>query len=109
MEPDTMSSSKWLAVAVMAGVCAACHAKSSHRYECPSPLPVGGVEHALKHVDLFDGPPRDRAFLQAWDSLKGVDPYLVCSYDGTGQVVTIHAVGSKSCQATVKPLAAYCD
>lgn len=104
-----MSFSKRLVTAAALFACVACHATEQHRYECPSPLLIGNVKHALKHVAVYDGPPKDRASLQAWDSLKDVDAYLVCAYEGTDKVVTIHAVGSTSCDATDKPQAAFCD
>ncbi|PMS36156.1 hypothetical protein B0G57_104257 [Trinickia symbiotica] len=104
-----MSFNKRLLMAVALCACTACHATERHRYACPSPLTEGSVNHALKHVELYDGPPKNLVSLQAWDSLKDVDPYLVCSYEGTDKVVTIHAAGSKACDATAKPKAAFCD
>lgn len=89
--------------------CAACGATEKHRYECPSPLTDDKGQHALKHVDVFDGPPKDQAFLQGWMHLKGRDIYLVCAYDGTDKVVTIHAQGVNSCDAPDKPNTAFCD
>lgn len=43
-----------------------------------------------------------------WD-LTGVDPYLVCRYQGTDKVITLHAKDAKSCEAASNPFAAYCD
>lgn len=104
-----MSLSRLLMTTVAACFCVACHAATKHRYECPSPLVDEKGKHTLIHVDVFDGPPQDRAFLEAITNLKGRDPYLVCSYQGTDKVVTIHAVGAGSCAAPDEPNTAYCD
>lgn len=89
--------------------CVACSAAEKHRYECPSPLVDDKGQHTLKHVDVFDGPPKDQAFLQGWTNLKGRDIYLVCSYEGTDKVVFIHAPGVDTCDAPDKPNTAFCD
>ncbi|WP_414649700.1 STY0301 family protein [Dyella sp.] len=104
-----MSSSKLLITAMAACFCVGCQAASKHRYECPSPLVDAKGKHTLVHVDVFDGPPKDKAFLQVLTDLKGLDPYLVCTYQGTDKVVTIHAVGASSCAAPDEPNTAYCD
>jgi hypothetical protein len=104
-----MLFSKPLFAAVAVLACVACHASEKHRYECPSPLVDANGHHAITHVDLFDGPPQNQAFLQGWSNLKGRDIYLVCTYDGTTTVITIHAQGVDSCDATDKPVTAFCD
>lgn len=70
----------------------------------------------LDNASLFDGPPDQMTDLipvsdktaDRWD-LAGVDPYLVCRYKGTSEVVTLHAKGAKTCEATSNPFAAHCD
>jgi hypothetical protein len=104
-----MSFSNRLAIAFALCACVACRAAEPHRYECPSPLMLNHVGHVLAHVHVYDGPPKNGVDLEAWDSLEGIDPYLVCHYEGTDKVVTIHAIGSKSCDAADHPAAAFCD
>jgi len=104
-----MSFSKRLVTVLGFCACVVGHATERHRYECPSPLLVGNVKHTLKHAEVYDGPPKNMASLEAWGVLKDVDVYLLCTYDGTDKSITIHAVGSASCNATDKPRAAFCD
>jgi hypothetical protein len=104
-----MSLTRPLITTIALGMCITCHASTRHRYECPSPLVDGKGTHALAHVEVFDGPPQQQASLEMWKPLKGKDPYLVCTYQGTDTVTTIHAVGANACDATDKPGAAYCD
>ncbi len=71
--------------------------------------------HPLVNVSLYDGPPDQMADLipvaagetDRWN-LDGADPYLVCRFDGTTTVVTLHAGGAKRCEAGGKPFQAYC-
>ncbi|GLU31599.1 STY0301 family protein [Trinickia caryophylli] len=110
-----MWSSKVLAALAGAVLATAACAAPKHKFECPSSLKVAGHEHALDNASLFDGPPEKQVDLipisgktaDRWD-LTDVDPYLVCRYEGTSQVVTIHAEGAKACEVTSKPFAAYC-
>lgn len=89
----------------------ACAAKVS----CPSSVPDGGVGHVLNNASLFDGPPDKLVSLvpdssgsvDRWD-LTGIDPYLVCRFEGTSKVLTLHAASAKSCMAGQKPFQAYC-
>ena len=82
---------------------------------CPSSLPDAGSSHRLVNASLFDGPPSEMADLipvsagdvDRWD-LDSVDPYLVCRFEGTAEVVTFHAVGAKVCEAGKTPFQAYC-
>jgi hypothetical protein len=109
MRLNTMSFSKCLLAVLGCCACAVSHATEPHRYVCPSPLLLGNFKHVLKHVEVYDGPPKNMASLEAWGLLKNVDVYLVCTYDGTDKDVTIHAVGSASCNSTDKPRTAFCD
>jgi len=104
-----MPSNKLLVAVIAAGFCVGCHAAPKHRYECPSPLVDASGKHTLVHVDVFDGPPKDKAILQVLKDLRGFDPYLVCTYHGTNRAVTIHAVGANSCAAPDEPNTVYCD
>jgi hypothetical protein len=105
-----MSLNRLFVATVAASLCVACQAAEKHRYECPSPLVDDkGQQHELTHVDVFDGPPQNKAFLQVITHLQGLDPYLVCSYKDTDKVVTIHAVGAAACGGADVPNTAYCD
>jgi hypothetical protein len=115
MEANSMSLSKpFFAIFGWAIACSVC-AAPAHRFECPSTLSDGPKHYALDNASLFDGPPEQMADLipvsgktaDRWD-LTGVDPYLVCRYQGTDKVVTIHAQGAKVCEAKSKPFTAYC-
>lgn len=89
--------------------CLAAHAAAPHRYQCPSHLVVGKTKHAFSYATVYDGPPEQLASLEGTDSLEGADVYLVCKYKRTDKVVTIHAVGSKSCNGTEQPPTVFCD
>lgn len=104
-----MLYTKWLVAITTTLTCVACSAAEKHRYECPSPLVDDKGQHTLKHVDVFDGPPKDQALLQGWTNLKGRDIYLVCAYETTDKVVTLHAQGADTCDASDKPNKAFCD
>lgn len=96
--------------------CFAASAATTHLFECPAHLSSGGKSHPLENASLFDGPAAQMADLipvsgktgDRWD-LAGVDPYLVCRYRGTGQVLTLHAEGARNCEAAGDPFVAYCD
>lgn len=83
---------------------------------CPPSLPSGATQHALNNASLFDGPPAEMADLvpdesgamDKWD-LDAVDPYLVCRYAGTAQIITFHATGAKDCEAGGTPFHAFCQ
>jgi hypothetical protein len=109
MKPCTKSSTRYFIALLAFCTCAKSFAATYHRYQCPSPLIEGKVKHSLWHADVFDGPPEDMASLMGWDSLNHVDVYLVCTYRGTTKTVAVHAKGASSCDATDKPLAAFCD
>ncbi|NPD66652.1 hypothetical protein HN018_21580 [Lichenicola cladoniae] len=82
---------------------------------CPSSLIEAGSDHTLVNASLYDGPPDQMADLipvpagsvDRW-SLDGVDPFLVCKFQGIMKVVTLHVVGAKVCEAGQKPFQAYC-
>jgi hypothetical protein len=101
---------------VMVALTASACAETPHRFECPATLTDGQQSHALNNASLFDGPPEQLADLvpvsgktaDKWN-LTGVDPYLVCRYQGTDKVTTFHAKGAKDCEATTNPFKAYCD
>jgi len=109
MDLNVMSSSKYLVAILALSAPIAVYAREHHRYECPSPLIEGKVKHSLWHAKVYDGPPENMASLIGWDSLNHVDVYLVCTYRGTTKTVAVHAKGASSCDATDKPLAAFCD
>ena len=82
---------------------------------CPSSLSDAGSRHRLVNASPFDGPPREMADLvpvpaEAVDrwSLDGVDPYLVCRFEGTTRIVTFHVVGARVCETGKTPFQAYC-
>ena len=115
--PNTMSSCRYLvaifALSVPTILCTTAH----HRYECPSPLIEGKTRHALRYVNVYDGPPENLASLipvpagraDMWDGLQYVDAYLACEYKGTDKIITIHALGATVCKGTDHPSAAFCD
>jgi hypothetical protein len=82
--PNTMSSCRYLvaifALSVPTILCTTAH----HRYECPSPLIEGKTRHALRYVNVYDGPPENLASLipvpagkaDMWDELEYVNAYL---------------------------------
>jgi hypothetical protein len=111
MRLNIVSFSKCLLITVASLACMAGHAAERHRYECPARLVVGKLGHALKSAQVYDGPPEELASLEAWDKepLAGTDVYLVCEYKATNNVVTIHAVGVRSCKMTDKPQAVFCE
>lgn len=82
---------------------------------CPSSITDTGVSHQLVNASLFDGHPDQMADLvpvpagavDRW-KLDSVDPYLVCRFQGTQRVTTLHAVAAKTCEAGGKPFRAYC-
>jgi hypothetical protein len=102
---STMCLTAWLALFT----CATCYAATAHRYQCPSPLIDGMGKHSLWHAKVYDGSPENMASLIGWNSLNHVDVYLVCTYRGTTKTVAVHAKGASSCDATDKPLSAFCD
>ena len=99
-----------LAVAAVAPTCAAAAPAI-----CPSSLLDAGSRHRLVNAALFDGPPSEMADLvpvtagdvDRWN-LDSVDPYLVCRFQGTAEVVTFHAVGARVCEAGKSLFQAYC-
>jgi hypothetical protein len=109
MRPCIKSSTKYFIALLACFTYAKSSATTHHRYQCPSPLVEGKVKHSLWHAKVYDGPPEDMASLMGWDSLNRVDVYLVCTYKGTDKTAAVHAKGASSCDATDKPLAAFCD
>ena len=84
---------------------------------CPSTLTDPAGRHALVKVSLYDGPPNRMADQipvpdghgARWDIDRRMDPYLVCSFEGTKQTVTLHESGAKICKATDHPTRAWCQ
>ena len=83
--------------------------------DCPHAIADAAGSHVLNNASVYDGPPDEMADLEPsmsgnvdrWD-LDGVDPYLVCRFQGTSRVMTFHATGARTCQAGSKPLHAGC-
>jgi hypothetical protein len=109
-------SSNSLAVPFLAVAVVACTAAAPVPMACPPTITDANGTHALNNASLYDGPPDQMADLvpdrtgavDRW-SLDGVDPYLVCKFQETTKVVTLHAVGAKVCEAGKKPFQAYCS
>jgi hypothetical protein len=93
----------------------ACTAAAPAPAACPATVTDATGKHVLDNASLYDGPPDQMADLvpvpagsvDRWD-LDSVDPYLVCKFQGTAKVVTIHEVGAKLCEAGKTPFQAYC-
>lgn len=83
---------------------------------CPESLGVAGAGPLLVNASVYDGQPGEMAQLvpstdddlDRWD-VRLKDPYLVCRFQGTLQVVSLHAVGATSCEAGLKPFRASCQ
>lgn len=111
-----MSCNKVIAALLLLGMASASCASTPTRWACPATLADGATTHTLDNAELYDGPPQQMASLipeftrtgARWD-LDGVDPYLVCEYQGTRRTIALHAKGAARCVAGGKPFAAYCD
>ncbi len=82
---------------------------------CPRALADATGSHSLNNAAVYDGPPDEMADLEPsmsgdvdrWD-LDGVDPWLVCAFQGTSRVTSFHVTGARTCEAGSKPFHAGC-
>ncbi|MGI4939863.1 MAG: STY0301 family protein [Janthinobacterium lividum] len=82
---------------------------------CPPAVTDPAGSHVLDNASVYDGPPNEMADLEPslsggvdrWD-LDGVDPYLVCAFQGTSRVMSFHVTGARTCEAGSKPFHAGC-
>jgi hypothetical protein len=116
-EPNTMSSSRYFFAVLAMCTPAALFAATHHRYACPSALIDGKVKRSLSHIEVFAGPPKNMASLEpaitaegdVLEGLEGADAYLVCGYEGTDKIITIHAPDATVCKAPIHPDVVFCD